>query len=131
MDITHVREISGVAIGRVIIRRCGNEGEHPYLNERDKATLRFLRAAKSFVPDAENAGADMKNTAFIIRQPGREFCIVAGEATWEFDFCEDRDGDIYVRCVRMSLWRCFWNEAQNLFFRVFVETPMQLALTAY
>ena len=70
-----VTEINGRTIGRVIIKRCGHEGRHPYLEGEDEATLRFLRAANSFIPDTEDDGADMKNAAFILRQPGREIVL--------------------------------------------------------
>ena len=95
-----VGEINGRTIGREIIKRCGHEGRHAYLEGEDEAFLRFLRAANSFIPDAEDDGADMKNAAFILRQPGREIVLKSGNGDWEYDFCEDSDGEIYGRCIR-------------------------------
>ena len=118
-NIVLVREISGTTIGREIIKRCGHEGRHPYLKGEDKATLRFLRAANSFIPDAKYDGADMKNAAFILRQPGREFVIKSGTGDWEYDFCEDSDGEIYGRCVRQSLFEYVWDHGKSAVVRIF------------
>ena len=114
-----VGEINGRTIGREIIKRCGHEGHHPYLGGADKATLRFLRAANSFIPDAEDDGADMKNAAFILRQPGREFVLKSGNGDWEYDFCEDSDGEIYGRCIRQPLLRYAYNTAKKKVERIF------------
>ena len=84
-----------------------------------KTTLRFLRAADSFIPDAEDDGADLRNAAFILRQPGREFAIIAGDGDWEYDFCEDADGDIYGRCIRKPFLRFAWDEVKSTVFRIF------------
>lgn len=114
-----VNKITGTVIGREILRRCGNEGQHPYLDGVRKTTLRFLRAADSFIPDAEDDGADLRNAAFILRQPGREFAIIAGDGDWEYDFCEDADGDIYGRCIRKPFLRFAWDEVKSTVFRIF------------
>ncbi|KAK2546927.1 hypothetical protein P5673_033312 [Acropora cervicornis] len=114
-----VGEINGRTIGREIIKRCGHEGHHPYLGGADKATLRFLRAANSFIPDAEDDGADMKNAAFILRQPGREFVLKSGNGDWEYDFCEDSDGEIYGRCIRQPLLRYAYDKAKSAVVRIF------------
>ncbi|CAH3195645.1 unnamed protein product [Porites evermanni] len=114
-----VQEINGRAIGREITRRCGNEGQHRYLNDVDWTTLRFLRAANSFIPDARDDGADMRNCAFILRQPGREFfVIISGNGDWEYDFSEDADGEIYGRCVRKPFLRYVWDGTKSLVVRV-------------
>ena len=107
-----VEEINGRAIGREITQRCGNEGQHPYLNDVDWTTLRFLRAANSFIPDARDDGANMRNCAFILRQPGRDFFIISGNGDWEYDFCEDADREIYGRCVRKPFLRYAWEWSQ-------------------
>ncbi|XP_067048238.1 uncharacterized protein [Acropora muricata] len=111
-----VREINGRTIGREIIKRCGHEGHHPY--REDKATLRFLRAANSFIPDAEDDGADMKNAVFILRQPGREIVLKSGDGDWEYDFCEDSDGEIYGRCIRKPLLRYVYDKAKGAVVRI-------------
>ena len=113
-----VGEINGRTIGREIIKRCGHEGHHPYLEGEDKATLRFLRAANSFIPDAEDDGADMKNAAFILRQPGREIVLKSGNGDWEYDFCEDSDGEIYGRCIRKPLLRYVYDKAKGAVVRI-------------
>ena len=113
-----VLDINGRAIGREITRRCGNEGQHLYLNDEDWTTLRFLRAANSFIPDARDDGADMRNCAFILRQPGREFVIISGNGDWEFDFCEDADGEIYGRCVRKPFLRYVWDGVTSAVVRL-------------
>ena len=114
-----VGEINGRTIGREIIKRCGHEGRHAYLEGEDEAFLRFLRAANSFIPDAEDDGADMKNAAFILRQPGREIVLKSGNGDWEYDFCEDSDGEIYGRCTRQSLRGYFYNKAKKVVESIF------------
>ncbi|XP_015780079.1 PREDICTED: uncharacterized protein LOC107357954 [Acropora digitifera] len=113
-----VKEINGCTVGKEIIKRCGNEGHHPHLRSEDKATLRFLRAANSFIPDAENDGADMKNAAFILRQPGREFVLKSGNGDWEYDFCEDSDGQIYGRCIRKPLLSFVYDKTTSTVVRL-------------
>ncbi|XP_044169362.1 uncharacterized protein LOC122953500 [Acropora millepora] len=112
-DIILVREINGRTIGREIVKRCGHEGRHAYLEGEDEATLSFLRAASSFIPDAEDDGADMKNAAFILRIPGREIVLKSGNGDWEYDFCEDSDGEIYGRCTRKPLLRYICHKARS------------------
>ena len=106
-------EINGSTIAKEIIKRCRNEGRHAYLEDEDKATLRFLRAANSFIPDAEEDGADMKNVAFILRIPGREIVLKSGNGDWEYDFCEDSDGEIYGRCIRQALFHNVYDKATS------------------
>ena len=114
-----VNEITGLVIGKEIRKRCGNEGWHLYLDDVDRITLRFLRAANSFIPDAREDGANMRNCAFILRQPGSEFVIISGDGDWEYDFCEGADGEIYGRCQRMPLLRYAWDAAKSAVVRVF------------
>lgn len=114
-----VREINGRTIGREILKRCGHEGQHPYLEAADKTTLRFLRAANSFIPDAQDDGADMKNAAFILRQPGREIVLRSGAGDWEYNFCEDSDGEIYGRCLRKPFLRYAWDNVKSAVSRIF------------
>ena len=114
-----VGEINGRTIGREIIKRCGHEGRHPFLEGEDEATLRFLRAANSFIPDAEEDGADMKNVAFILRIPGREIVLKSGNGDWEYDFCEESDGEIYGRCIRQPLLRYAYDKAKSAVVRMF------------
>ena len=116
--IIPVREINGRTIGKEIRKRCGNEGQHPHLDPGDATTLRFLRAANSFIHDAKDDGADMKNAAFILRQPCREIVLKSGNGDWEYDFCEDFDGDIYGRCVRKPLLRFMWDETKSAVVRI-------------
>lgn len=116
--IIPVTEINGRTIGREILKRCGNEGQHPYLDRGDVTTLRFLRAANSFIHDALDDGADMRNTAFILRQPCREIVLKSGNGDWEYDFCEDFDGDIYGRCVRKPLLRFMWDKTKSAVVRI-------------
>ena len=114
-----VDEINGRAIGREITKRCGNEGQHLYLNDVDRTTLRFLRAAHSFIPDAKADGANMRNCAFILRQPERERVIISGNGDWEYDFCEGANGEIYGRCVRKPFLRYVWDGAKSCVVRLF------------
>ncbi len=104
-----MREITAPVLGRELVRRCGNEGQHPYLDETGFTTLRFLRTAISFIPDAQNDGGDMRNAAFILSQPGQEFLIQAGNGDWEFFFAEEEDGRIYGRNVRKPFLRYMWD----------------------
>lgn len=100
-----LKELSKVAIGREEVSRCGNEGgaqrrykENEITDEEYMAietTRRILRAARAFIPDAQDDGADMKNAAFILSIPGRDFGIKAGKRDWEDVFEEEEDGEIY------------------------------------
>ncbi|KAL9965880.1 hypothetical protein ACROYT_G029734 [Oculina patagonica] len=109
----YVDEITAPVLGRELIKRCGNEGQHPFLNRTGRKTLRFLRAAISFIPDAQNDGGDMCNAAFILSQPGQEFLIQAGDGDWEFFFAEEANGQIYGRCVRKPLLRYMWDGVKS------------------
>ena len=108
-----------IIIGREIRKRCGNEGWHPYLDEVGRTTLRFLRAANTFIRDAEEDGADMENAAFILRQPGREFVIISGDGDLEYDFCDDDDGEICGRCERKPFLYYVWDNVKSKAVRVF------------
>ena len=96
----YVKKISSTILGREITKRCGNEGQHKDLSEKDQTTLRFLQSAISFISDAVNMGADLTNAAFIFSQSGREFVIQAGNGDWEFFFSEDANNVVHGRCVR-------------------------------
>ena len=85
----------------------------------DLTTLRFLRAANPFILDAKDDGANMRNCAFILRQLGREFVIISGNGEWEYDFCEDEDGEIYASCVRKPVLLYVWNAAKSVVRDVF------------
>lgn len=109
VDKVFVERISAVTLAKEILKRCGNEGHHPYLNERNRATLNFLRVAITFVPDASNDGADLANASFILNQPGGEFVVQAGGGDWEFYFSEDCQGNITGKCTRQPLRRYLWD----------------------
>lgn len=113
-----VNEITPATLGRQVVRRCGNEGQHGYLDAAGYTTLQFLRAAISFVPDALDDGADMRNAAFILSQPGREFLIQSGNGDWEFYFSEDQYGEIYGRNVRKPFLRYLWDGAKSVVCRI-------------
>lgn len=114
----YVREITAPVLGRELIKRCGNEGEHPYLDRMGRTTLRFLRAAISFIPDAQDDGGNMRNAAFILSQPGQEFLIQAGNGDWEFYFAEEADGQIYGRNVRKPFLRYMWDGVKSVVSRI-------------
>ena len=114
----YVYEITAPVLGRELVRRCGNEGQHRYLDATGYTTLRFLRAAISFIPDARDDGGDMRNAAFILSQPGQEFLIQAGNGDWEFYFAEEADGQIYGRCVRKPLVRYMWDGFKSAVCRI-------------
>ena len=124
-----VNEISGLAIGKQIVKLCGNEGCHFYLNGVARKTLRFLNAANTFVPDARDDGANMRNCAFILRQPGSEFVIISGNGDWEYDFSEAADGKIYGRCRRMPFARYAWDAAKSAVVRL-IAYGLSLGLRA-
>ena len=114
----YVNQITSPVLGRELVRRCGNEGQHRYLGDTGYTTLRFLRAAISFIPDALDDGANLRNAAFIFAQPGREFLIQAGRGDWEFYFSEDDRGDISGRCVRKPFRRYIWDGCRSIICRV-------------
>ena len=127
-DVIRVKEISKVALGREEVKRCGNEGSAwSSLAQGEityeefiaiETTRRILRAARSFIPDAQDDGADMKNAAFILSIPGRDFVIKAGDGDWEYVFEEDEYGEIYGRCVRQHWFRYGYNKVTNAFGRI-------------
>ena len=108
-------KITVSALGKVLIAESGNESQHPYLSEEEKATLRFLRAAISFVPVALDIGADMENASFLFAQPGKEFAVVAGKGDWVFLFYLKYHGDISGRCVRKP-WPRYFRDSVTSFF---------------
>lgn len=122
-----VNEITQPAIGRVELRRCGNEGRawRQYMDneitteayQAIETTRRILRAAMSFIPDAEEDGAVMTNTAFILSIPGRDFAIKAGNGDWEYIFEKGEDGEIYGRNVRETFFRYVYRTATNMIQR--------------
>ena len=61
----------------------------------------------------------MNNTAFILRQPGREIVLKSGNGDWEYDFCEDCDGMIYGRCVRKPFLHFAWDNLKSIVVRIF------------
>ncbi len=64
-----VDQITTTVLGREIVRRCGNEGQHPNLDDEGNLTLKFLYAAISFIPVALGDGGNMRNAAFILILP--------------------------------------------------------------
>ena len=109
--------------------RCGNSIQRnqrlerqgiitPEVYEDRETTRRILKAAISFIEDAEQDGANMKNAAFILFTSFRSFAIIAGDGDWEYTFKEDEDGDIYGRSVRQPLMRYLYNKAKNTVSRV-------------
>ena len=133
-------EITKISVGREKMRRCGNEGAN-YRRYREgiidyeeyletETTKQIMEAAISFIPDAEEDGADLTNAAFILSQPGRSFVIRAGDGNWEYVFEKEYDGEIYGRCVRKPFLRYIYNKATNIVSRFFsfVFSPLR-ALT--
>ncbi|KAK2569409.1 hypothetical protein P5673_006335 [Acropora cervicornis] len=129
-DKIYVEEITVVELGKFLVKTCGNEGRHPYLDETGKTTLRFLRASIDFIPKAiAEFGANMRNGSFIFAQPGSEFVITAGNGDWEFYFSQSEDADkISCYCLRKPMWRCLWDGVVWAFSQ-FVPSSL-LALTA-
>ena len=108
-----VSKITPIVLGKELVKRCGNEGRHPYLDRGGQATLKFLRAGISFIPIALDAGADLTNASFIFAQPTKEFVIKSGKGDWEFYFYHGYDGDIYGHCVRKPMLRYIWDSAMS------------------
>lgn len=110
-DKTYVQEITPVELGRFLVKTCGNEGQHPYLDEKGKTTLKFLRASIAFIPEAiAEYGANMRNGSFIYAQPGNEFVITAGNGDWEFKFSQSQNpNEISCDCLRKPMWRYLWD----------------------
>lgn len=128
MDTIYVPEITAPQLGRILLRKCGNEGRHPYLNETEKVTLKFLRAAIDFIPLALEVGGDLANASFFFAHPGNDFAIKAGKENWEFYFSQPADGTIQGRCVRRPTLNYIWDEFKKAISR-YVGTAL-LALTA-
>ena len=114
----HVKEITSPVLGREIIKRCGNEGQHPHLDQRGKTTLKFLRASISFIPEVIDIGGDLSNASFIFTQPGGEFVIIAGNGDWEFYFSQGYDNEIYGRCVRKPTLRYIFDKVSSTVRRI-------------
>ena len=114
----HVKKITSPVLGREIIKRCGNEGQHPYLDWRGKTTLKFLRASISFIPEVIDIAGDLSNASFIFTQPGQEFVIMAGNGDWEFYFSQGYDNEIHGRCVRKPTLRYIWDKASSTIRRI-------------
>lgn len=64
METINVPEITVPRLGRIHMQKCGNEGNHPYLDETKKVTLKFLRAAIDFIPLALDVAGDLENASF-------------------------------------------------------------------
>lgn len=110
------------------MRRCGNEGRHPYLDATEKTTLQFLRTAIDFIAKAiTEVGANMRNTSFIFAHPGNEFVITSGDGDWEFYFSKPGD-QISVYCVRKPRYRYLWDGVKWVFAQILQGG--RLALTA-
>ena len=113
-----MKEITSPILGRELIKRCGNEGHHPYLDEQGKTTLKFLRASISFIPEVIEVGGDLCNASFIFSQPGREFVITSGNGDWEFYFSQGYGDEIYGRCVRKPTLRYIWDNVTSTVRRI-------------
>lgn len=98
MDTIYVPEITAPQLGRILLRKCGNEGRHPYLNETEKVTLKFLRAALDFIPLALEVGGDLANASFFFAHPGNDFAIKAGK----------------VKLGVLLFSACQWNHSRSL-----------------
>ena len=109
--IIEVQKITVPVIGKEITDRFGaDEEEWEKLDKTDRVTLKFLKAAHSFIPQAKEAGTDFENAAFIFAQVGKEFVIKSGNGDWEFYFSEEDDGKIRGKCFRKgSLLRYLWD----------------------
>ena len=111
------------------MQKCGNEGNHPYLDETKKVTLKFLRAAIDFIPLALEVAGDLENASFFFAHPGNDFAIKARKENWQFYFSQLADGTIHGRCVRKPTLHYIWDEFKKVISR-YVVTPVVLALTA-
>ena len=129
-DVVRVNEIDERSLAKEEISRCGNSVQRNQRLERQgiitieeyearETTRRIIKAAISFVEDAEQDGANMRNAAFILFTSFRSFAIIAGEGDWEYTFKEDDDGDIYGRCVRLPLALYLYDKAKNTVSRLF------------
>ena len=122
-NILRVDKISSKVLGKEIAKRCGNEGHHGNLSEDDQSTLKFLRAAISFISNANDMCADLTNAAFIIWQPGKEFIIQARNGDWEFFFSDGH-------CVREGPKQFSSNKDYNSFIRNLFSWWLQSPNTA-
>jgi len=128
-DVVRVYEIDERSLAKEERSRCGNSIQRNQRLERQgiitlevyedrETTRRILKAAISFIEDAEQDGADMRNAAFILFTSFRSFAVIAGDGDWEYTFKEDEDGDIYGRCVRLPLARYLYDKVKNTVSRV-------------
>ena len=115
--IFRVDKILSTVLGKQIVKRCGIEEQHGNLSEEDQTTLKFLRAAISFISNANDMCADLTNAAFIISHPGKEFIIQAGNGDWEFFFSEDAKDVVHGRCVREGPKQFSSSKDCNSYFR--------------
>ena len=92
--------------------------------------MRFLEAANSLIPIARDDGVNMRNCAFILRQPGMEFVIISGDGDWEYEFYEHTHGDIYGRCVRKPFLRYFWDQTKSLVVHLLSFDPSRPSTAA-
>ena len=69
----------------------------------------------------------MRNCAFILRQPGRVRVIISGNGDWEYDFCEEADGEIYGRCVRKPFLRYAWDKTKSAVVCLFGRVALTAA----
>lgn len=130
-----VEKITPRSLGREMVGCCGNEGNHENLDEEGQITLKFFRVAISFIEQAENDGADMRNAAFIFQQPFSERLIQSGKGDWEYLFLEDPQCNIHGRCVRKPLMRYIYDKVKGIIKAVgktifkSIETNTMKALT--
>lgn len=128
-DVVRVYEINEISLAKEERSRCGNSIQRNQRLHREgiitleeyedrETTRRILKAAISFIEDAEQDGANMRNAAFILFTTFRSFAIIAGDADWEYTFKEDEDGDIYGRCVRLPLARYLYDKGKNVVLRL-------------
>lgn len=128
-DVVCVYQIDERSLAKEERSRCGNSVQRNQRLERQgiitleeyedrETTRRILKAAISFIDDAEQDGANMRNAAFILYTSFRSFAIIAGDGDWEYTFKEDEDGDIYGRCVRLPLTRYLYDKAKNTVSRL-------------
>lgn len=99
METINVPEITVPGLGRILVQKCGNEGNHLYLDETKKVTLKFLRAAIDFIPLALEVAGDLENASFFFAHPGNDFAIKAGKEDWQFYFSQLADAYMVVACA--------------------------------
>ena len=86
METINVPEITVPRLGRILVQKCGNEGNHPYLDETKKVTLKFLRAAIDFIPLALEVAGDLENASFFFAHPGMISPLKLEKKTGSFTF---------------------------------------------